>query len=88
MNSLWDDREAARATDELARCVYAARLLAREKSLVLPGSGSVSVKITEKDLFGEDREVLYVSGRDTDLATVEAEAVAGTKPGLKISFFL
>ena len=73
MNSLWDDREAAQVADELGRCVYAARLLGKEKSLVLPGSGSVSVKMTGKDLFGEDQDVLYVSGMGADLATIEAD---------------
>jgi rhamnose utilization protein RhaD (predicted bifunctional aldolase and dehydrogenase)/NAD(P)-dependent dehydrogenase (short-subunit alcohol dehydrogenase family) len=79
MNRLWDDQEAAQITDELAWCAYTARLLGKEKSLVLPGGGSVSVKITAKDLFGKDRDVLYVSGRDADLATIEADGFASVR---------
>jgi rhamnose utilization protein RhaD (predicted bifunctional aldolase and dehydrogenase) len=42
--------------------VYTSRLLGRDKSLVLHGGGNTSVKLREKDLFGEQRDVLYVKG--------------------------
>jgi rhamnose utilization protein RhaD (predicted bifunctional aldolase and dehydrogenase)/NAD(P)-dependent dehydrogenase (short-subunit alcohol dehydrogenase family) len=74
MNSLWNNQEAAQATNDLAQCVYLARLLGQEQSLVWPGS--VSVKITAKDLFGEERENLYVSARDANLATIAVDDLA------------
>jgi rhamnose utilization protein RhaD (predicted bifunctional aldolase and dehydrogenase)/NAD(P)-dependent dehydrogenase (short-subunit alcohol dehydrogenase family) len=68
MKSLWDG--AAGPAGELAGCAYAARLLGQEPGLVLAGSGSVAVKTVEPDLWGEDQAILYVSGRDADLAAL------------------
>ncbi len=53
--------------------MYTSRLLGAEKSLVLHGGGNTSVKLREKDIFGEEREVLYVKGSGWDLETIEAE---------------
>jgi len=72
MKSLWDDREAAQYLGDLAQCVYASRLLGREKSLVLDGGSSTSVKIREGNLLGEEEDILYVSGSDQDLETIKA----------------
>jgi rhamnose utilization protein RhaD (predicted bifunctional aldolase and dehydrogenase)/NAD(P)-dependent dehydrogenase (short-subunit alcohol dehydrogenase family) len=77
MKSLWSDAEAARFTGPLGLRVYTSRLLGREKSLVLHGGGNTSVKLREKDLFGEEREVLYVKGSGRDLETIDA---AGFSP--------
>src|SRR2546423_12242875 len=77
MKSLWNDAEAAQFAAQfpgpLALRVYASRLLGRNKSLVLHGGGNTSVKLREKNLFGEDEEVLYVKGSGWDLETIEAE---------------
>jgi rhamnose utilization protein RhaD (predicted bifunctional aldolase and dehydrogenase)/NAD(P)-dependent dehydrogenase (short-subunit alcohol dehydrogenase family) len=73
MKSLWDDAEAARYHGLLGPRVYASRLLGRDRSLVLHGGGNTSVKIVEKNVFGEDEEVLYVKGSGWDLETIEAE---------------
>ena len=51
--------------------VYSSRLLGREPSLVLHGGGNTSVKVTERDFFGDELEVLYVKGSGWDLATIE-----------------
>lgn len=72
MKSLWNDREAAQCTDDLALRVYTSRLLGSDPSLVLHGGGNTSVKLTEHDLFGEAEEILYVKGSGWDLATIEA----------------
>jgi len=55
MKSLWDDAEAARYHGLLGPRVYSSRLLGRDRSLVLHGGGNTSVKLVEKNLFGEDR---------------------------------
>ena len=76
MNSLWDDQEAAQATDDLAQRVYTARLLGKDASLVLPKGGTLSVKAARTDLFGKEKDVLYVSRIDTDLADINADGFA------------
>lgn len=73
MKSLWDDQEARRYVGDLAQRVYTSRLLGREKSLVLHGSGSTSVKIREKNVLGEEEDILYMNGIDRDLEEIEAD---------------
>ena len=77
MNSLWNDKEAAQFPGDLGLRVYTSRLLGRDKSLVLHGGGNTSVKITEKNLLGEDETLLYVKGSGWDLEHIEA---AGFSP--------
>ena len=71
MKSLWDDMEAEQFPGDLGMRVYSSRLLGREKSLVLHGGGNTSVKITEKNLLGEDETLLYVKGSGWDLEHIE-----------------
>src|SRR2546428_2763982 len=71
MKSLWSDAEAAQFTGALGPRVYTSRLLGRDKSLVLHGGGNTSVKLREKNLFGEEEDVLYVKGSGWDLETIE-----------------
>src|SRR5678809_1787724 len=77
IQSLWNDAEAAAFPGDLGLRVYTSRLLGRDKSLVLHGGGNTSVKLREKDLFGEEEERLYVKGSGWDLETIEA---AGCTP--------
>jgi rhamnose utilization protein RhaD (predicted bifunctional aldolase and dehydrogenase)/NAD(P)-dependent dehydrogenase (short-subunit alcohol dehydrogenase family) len=72
MNSLWNNTETAQFPGELGQRVYSSRLLGRDKSLVLHGGGNTSVKITEKNLLGEDETLLYVKGSGWDLEHIEA----------------
>jgi rhamnose utilization protein RhaD (predicted bifunctional aldolase and dehydrogenase)/NAD(P)-dependent dehydrogenase (short-subunit alcohol dehydrogenase family) len=72
MKSLWSDAEAASFAGPLGPRVYTSRLLGRDRSLVLHGGGNTSVKLREKNLFGEEEEVLYVKGSGWDLETIEA----------------
>jgi len=72
MKSLWQETEAARMDGDLALRVYTSRLLGRDKSLVLHGGGNTSVKIAERNRFGEDETILYVKGSGWDLETIEA----------------
>src|SRR4051812_46691190 len=76
MKSLWSDAEAARFAGPLGPRVYSSRLLGRDKSLVLHGGGNTSVKLLEKDVFGQEREVLYVKGSGSDLAAIDAGGFA------------
>ena len=71
MQSLWQDAEAAGFKGDLGERVYTSRLLGRDKSLVLHGGGNTSVKIAERDRFGEDLTVLYVKGSGWDLERIE-----------------
>ena len=72
MQSLWNDQEAATfGTDLLGQRVYTSRLLGRNPALVLHGGGNTSVKVTEKDYFGDAVELCYVKGSGWDLATIE-----------------
>ena len=63
MRSAWNDDEAKQFKGDLALRVYTSRLLGRDKSLVLHGGGNTSVKIREKNLFGEDETILRDSAR-------------------------
>ncbi len=76
MNSLWDDQQAAQFSDDLALRVYTSQLLGRDPSLVLHGGGNTSVKITQTDILGRSREVLYVKGSGWDLETIAAPGFA------------
>ncbi|WP_395745897.1 bifunctional aldolase/short-chain dehydrogenase [Prosthecobacter sp.] len=72
MQSLWNDQEAATfGTDPLGQRVYTSRLLGRNPALVLHGGGNTSVKVTEKDYFGDPVDLCYVKGSGWDLATIE-----------------
>jgi rhamnose utilization protein RhaD (predicted bifunctional aldolase and dehydrogenase)/NAD(P)-dependent dehydrogenase (short-subunit alcohol dehydrogenase family) len=71
MRSLWREDEASRFDGELGLRVYTSRLLGREKSLVLHGGGNTSVKLVERNRFGEDETILYVKGSGWDLETIE-----------------
>jgi rhamnose utilization protein RhaD (predicted bifunctional aldolase and dehydrogenase)/NAD(P)-dependent dehydrogenase (short-subunit alcohol dehydrogenase family) len=79
MKSLWNESEAAQFSGPLGPRVYTSRLLGRDKSLVLHGGGNTSVKLREKNLFGEDEDVLYVKGSGWDLETIEAAGFAPVK---------
>ena len=71
MHSLWSDDEASQYSGELGLRVYSSRLLGRESSLVLHGGGNTSVKIQERNLFGEQEDILYIKGSGWDLETIE-----------------
>ena len=71
MKSLWNDADAARFGGPLGLRVYTSRLLGRDKSLVLHGGGNTSVKLREKNVLGDEEEVLYVKGSGWDLETIE-----------------
>lgn len=78
MRSRWNDDEAARWAEagELGTRVYTSRLLGGDASLVLHGGGNTSVKLRERNVLGEEEDILYVKGSGWDLATIEAAGFA------------
>src|SRR5690349_6619448 len=71
MKSLWSDADAAKFEGSLGLRVYTSRLLGRDKSLVLHGGGNTSIKLREKNILGDEQDVLYVKGSGWDLETIE-----------------
>jgi rhamnose utilization protein RhaD (predicted bifunctional aldolase and dehydrogenase)/NAD(P)-dependent dehydrogenase (short-subunit alcohol dehydrogenase family) len=76
MDSQWNEREAAQFEGLLGQRIYTSRLLGRNRTLVLHGGGNTSVKIRERDIFGDEVDVLYVKGSGWDLETIEAAGFA------------
>ncbi len=87
MKSLWNDDEASLYQGEIGQRVYSSRLLGREPALVLHGGGNTSVKVREKNLFGDDEMLLYVKGSGADLEHIEAGGFAPVRldPLLKLA---
>jgi rhamnose utilization protein RhaD (predicted bifunctional aldolase and dehydrogenase)/NAD(P)-dependent dehydrogenase (short-subunit alcohol dehydrogenase family) len=63
-------------TTLLAERVRTSRLLGSDPRLVLHGGGNTSVKVTEPDVTGAPRELLYVKGSGHDLAGIGPEGFA------------
>lgn len=76
MKNLWNEEEFKNINNDVEARVYSSCLLGKDKSLVLHGGGNTSVKVTEKNFFGEEQEILYVKGSGWDLETIEAEGYA------------
>ncbi|MCC6531468.1 MAG: bifunctional aldolase/short-chain dehydrogenase [Burkholderiales bacterium] len=72
MKSLWSDQDAARHPSPLALRAYTSRLLGADRTLVLHGGGNTSVKLRERNVLGDEDDVLFVKGSGWDLATIEA----------------
>ena len=80
MKSLWNEAEAKPLNgDPLKLRVYTSRLLGKDEDLVMHGGGNTSVKIKEKNIFGEEEDILYVKGSGWDLGTIEAQGFAPVK---------
>jgi rhamnose utilization protein RhaD (predicted bifunctional aldolase and dehydrogenase)/NAD(P)-dependent dehydrogenase (short-subunit alcohol dehydrogenase family) len=62
---------------DLALRVYASRLIGRDTNLVLHGGGNTSVKLRQKNIIGEEQDILYVKGSGVDLATIDPEGFVG-----------
>ncbi len=87
MKSQWSDADANQFDGDLGLRVYTSRLLGADPELVLHGGGNTSVKVTEKDFYGDDAEVLYIKGSGWDLGTIEAPGFAPVRmePLLKLA---
>ena len=78
MQSRWSDQEAREwvqrypeAGEALALRVYTSRLIGSEPDLVMHGGGNTSVKITRKNVLGDDVESICVKGSGWDLDSIE-----------------
>ncbi|MCB1124532.1 MAG: class II aldolase/adducin family protein, partial [Verrucomicrobiae bacterium] len=75
--SLWNDAEAAAfKNDPKGLRAYTSRLLGKDPDLVLHGGGNTSVKLEEKDFFGEEVDILFCKGSGCDLSVIEVAAFA------------
>lgn len=80
MYNLWNDQDpASRSTEPLELRTYTSNLIGQSEDLVLHGGGNTSVKVTEKNFFGDEEEILYVKGSGWDLATIRREGFAPVK---------
>ena len=59
--------------------VYTSRILGSDKDITMHGGGNTSVKVTRKNLLGEDIRVLHVKGSGWDLATIQAPGLPGVE---------
>jgi rhamnose utilization protein RhaD (predicted bifunctional aldolase and dehydrogenase)/NAD(P)-dependent dehydrogenase (short-subunit alcohol dehydrogenase family) len=82
MKSAWVERDARAAVDrygktgiaeDLALRIYSTQLIGRDARLVLHGGGNSSLKTRERDLAGDDVEVLRIKGTGADMGTIEPE---------------
>jgi len=73
MQNLWNSAESERwNSSEIERRIYSARVLGAEPDLGCSFAGAASVKTTEKNLFGEIVELIYVQAAGTGLRDIEA----------------
>ena len=87
MKNLWDPAEAGKCASELELRVYSSRLLGQDQTLVLHGGGNTSVKVKERNVAGDEEDILYVKGSGWDLETIRAEGFAPVRmaPLLKLA---
>jgi rhamnose utilization protein RhaD (predicted bifunctional aldolase and dehydrogenase)/NAD(P)-dependent dehydrogenase (short-subunit alcohol dehydrogenase family) len=76
MHSRWNDTDAQQHTTPLALRIYTSRLLGADQRLVLHGGGNTSVKIRERNLFGDVETILYIKGSGHDLGTIDVRGFA------------
>src|ERR1700730_432812 len=78
MQNRWSKNDAESFTEslkevcseEVARLIYASRLLGTESELVLHGGGNSSLKTQVTDIFGECRPALFVKASGHDMAQI------------------
>ena len=76
MKSRWSQAEAERYESELELRAYSSRLLGADPELVMHGGGNTSLKRPERNLLGEEEEILWVKGSGWDLAAIEPAGFA------------
>src|ERR1035441_910848 len=79
MENRWDAAEAARHAGDIEQRIYSSRLIGQDQALVLHGGGNTSVKITAKDVFGADEDLLYIKGSGFDLQAISAAGFASVR---------
>jgi rhamnose utilization protein RhaD (predicted bifunctional aldolase and dehydrogenase)/NAD(P)-dependent dehydrogenase (short-subunit alcohol dehydrogenase family) len=76
MKSLFSEADAAQYRTPLGLRVYTSRLLGRDRSLVLHGGGNTSVKLAQRNVLGDEEQVLFVKGSGWDLETIDEPGFA------------
>src|SRR6266581_4685214 len=76
MHSRWHDDDAQKFDGDLGQRVYSSRLLGQDHALVLHGGGNTSVEVRERNIFGDEEDILYVKGSGWDLESIEAPGFA------------
>src|ERR1051325_12195425 len=80
MKSRWSESEAKEfleryaakgVGEDLALRVYTTRLLGSDPKLVLHGGGNTSVKTRERDLLGDEVDVICIKGSGWDMGNIE-----------------
>ena len=64
----WNEADADKT--DIDQLVYLSNLIGSDPSLVQPGGGNTSIKLSETDLFGCEVPSLVVKGSGTDLRTI------------------
>ena len=62
---------------EMALRIYTSQLIGSEPNLVLHGGGNTSIKLKQKNILGEEQEVLFIKGSGIDLANIALEEFVG-----------
>jgi len=84
----WQDSDAAAMQDkagtdpaarELALRVYTSRLIGSDPDLVMHGGGNTSVKLTARDIYGDEVDVIHIKGSGWDLETIEAAGLPAVR---------
>lgn len=60
-------------SQELALRLYTSKLLGSNPNLVLHGGGNTSIKLKQKNILGEEQDVLFVKASGADLANMTPE---------------
>lgn len=88
MDNLWSDKAAqvciARCSDTglgeaLALRLYSARLLGRDRDLVMHGGGNASLKTEITDPYRDTVAVMHIKGSGCDMATIEAAGMPAVR---------
>jgi len=79
MQNRWSDSAASGevvslgCARDLALLTYATRLLGMDPDLAMHGGGNTSCKAKLRDVFGQERAVLFIKGSGVDLATISPQ---------------
>ena len=66
-----------KVSTDLALRIYSTHLLGNNPELVLHGGGNTSVKSIKKNLFGKDKDVLFVKGSGWDMSNLNERGLPG-----------
>jgi len=64
-------------SEALALRIYTSRLIGANNDLVLHGGGNTSVKLTSKNILGEEKNVIFIKGSGMDLSTIGQDGFVG-----------